>query len=46
MFLNLRAVRKVIPNPLSHSQLVTTARAEVQDAIDAVSKFQLLSDKE
>lgn len=42
IFTNLRAVRKVVLNPLSHSQLVTLARAEIQNAIDAVNDFELL----
>jgi hypothetical protein len=43
MFLRLRTVRKVILNPLSHSELITLARGEVQQAIDAVDQFKLLS---
>jgi hypothetical protein len=42
MFLGLRTVRKIVLNPLSHSQLVTLARMEVQSAIDAVDKFELI----
>jgi hypothetical protein len=42
MFQGLRAVRKVVLNPLSHSQLVTIVKVEIKDAIDAVDSFQLL----
>ncbi len=42
LFLDLRALRKVILNPLSHSELVTLARAEVQLAIDAVDRFKVI----
>jgi energy-coupling factor transporter ATP-binding protein EcfA2 len=42
MFLELRAVRKTVLNPLSHSELITLAKAEVQQAIDAVDRFTLI----
>lgn len=42
IFTNLRTARKVVLNPLSHSQLVTLARPEVQSAIDAVAAFTLI----
>ena len=36
------AHKKVVLNPLSHSQLVTLAKAEVQGAINAVNDFSLI----
>jgi hypothetical protein len=42
MFLSVRTARKVVLNPLSHSELVTLAKAEIQQAIDAIENFMLL----
>lgn len=42
MFLSLRMVRKVVLNPLSHSELITIASTEVQQAIDVVKQFKLI----
>lgn len=45
IFKDLSLSQKVILNPLSHSQLITIARPEIQSAIDAVFAFKLLPKK-